>query len=134
MSLDNLPWKEHTVTMHSVGHLSGFRGGRSVARRLVGPVALSFALLGGSAALASPAFAAVQADGPGYGPTSTLPQAENTVPPQNAVPATPTSQSSGLAFTGTDALLTTAVGAGAIGLGGIIVLSSRKRRRDSFSA
>lgn len=119
--------------MHSVGHHSGLRSGRSIARRLVGPVALSFAVLGGSAALASPAFAAVQADGPGYGPTSTLPQAQSTVSPENAVPATPTSQSSGLAFTGTDAFVITAVGAGAIGLGGVIVLSSRKRRRDSFS-
>lgn len=42
--------------------------------------------------------------------------------------------SGGLAFTGTYVAATTAVGAGAIGLGGVIVLSSRKRRRNSFTS
>lgn len=44
------------------------------------------------------------------------------------------SGSGSIAFTGTDALATTAVGAGAIGLGGMLVLSSKKRRRNSFSS
>lgn len=37
-----------------------------------------------------------------------------------------------VAFTGTDAIATTAIGAAAIGAGGLLVLSSRKRRRNSF--
>ncbi len=51
-------------------------------------------------------------------------------------PSSPSSggSSGGLAFTGTDTLATTAVGAGALGLGGILLLSSRKRRRNSFSS
>jgi LPXTG-motif cell wall-anchored protein len=37
--------------------------------------------------------------------------------------------SSHLAFTGTDAVITTMVGAGAIGMGGAFVLVSRRRRQ-----
>ena len=38
-----------------------------------------------------------------------------------------------LAFTGTDAVATGAVGAGVLGVGGLLVLGSRKRRRSNFS-
>jgi len=38
----------------------------------------------------------------------------------------------GIAFTGTDTLLTVALGSGAICLGGLLVLSSRKRRKSDF--
>ena len=38
----------------------------------------------------------------------------------------------GIAFTGTDTVLTMALGAGAICLGGLLVLSSRKRRKSDF--
>ena len=47
-----------------------------------------------------------------------------------AVTTTPTTAP--LAFTGTDAVATSALGAGALCLGGLLVLSSRKRRRNNL--
>jgi hypothetical protein len=52
-----------------------------------------------------------------------------TVPAQQPA-ATPVSTSSGLAFTGADVAITTAAGAAAIGLGGGLVLASRRRRHQ----
>lgn len=215
--------------MHSVEHTSDRSLGRKAARLIVGPAALSVAVFGGSAALASPAFAATPTvPGPGYGAngctitinitvvgddgvTVTVSgncgnQGDKLVFTFNSTPVvlgsttagtngayslpltlpseTPLGQhtitvsdsatgdsasaalsvveeggsngnggaagnggaggnggnaggsngsSGGIAFTGADTLAATAVGAGAIGVGGILLLSSRKRRRNSFT-
>lgn len=214
------------MSVQAKGHVS--RGGSRgrVARLIVGPAALAVAVFGGTAALASPAYAQTAPAGPGYGPSTTCTitinvtvttrgatvvvsgncgnQGDTLVFVLNSTPVslgsitagvngaystslglpsdialgehtitvtdqatgatasvgldvvapgsnsssggggvTGTSGSSGsssssggsgrIAFTGTDVLATTAVGAGAIGLGGMLVLSSKKRRRTFTS-
>ena len=71
-------------------------------------------------------------------PPATTPPPSTTTPPTTAPsvvppppPVVPPTPPSGLAFTGIDAALVTAVGAGAIGAGGALVLASRKRRQPS---
>lgn len=55
-------------------------------------------------------------------------------PASPSVPAAATpSASSSLPFTGTDAVAVAAAGAGALCVGGLLVLASRKRRRDGFA-
>ncbi len=101
-------------------------------RYLVGPLTLGAALFGGAAVVAAaPTYAAAASC---YGPSCeeiTEPVVITNTPV--AAPAPPASSSTGLAFTGTDAVAATAVGAGAIGLGGFLVLGSRKRRRSNFA-
>ena len=53
--------------------------------------------------------------------------------PSAAAPSSTSSSSSGLAFTGTDAAATAGAGAGAIALGGLLVLGSRRRRRNAWT-
>jgi LPXTG-motif cell wall-anchored protein len=47
-------------------------------------------------------------------------------------PAVTTATTAPLAFTGTDAVATSALGAGVLCLGGLLVLGSRKRRRNTL--
>ena len=66
---------------------------------------------------------------PTTAPTTTTPP--TTAPAVAPPPVSPPAPPSGLAFTGIDAALITAVGAGAVGAGGAIVLATRKKRRPS---
>ena len=98
-------------------------------------------ILGGSVIAAAAfsgtlAFTALPASAGSYGPTN----GNNGSPPASpntgdgsqtaAAPATTTS-GGGLAFTGADVALATGIGAGAIGLGGVMVLISRRRQQPS---
>jgi hypothetical protein len=67
--------------------------------------------------------AAIPAAAQPYGPTGAGNGSATTT-----VPVPPAAGGSGLAFTGFDAELTTAVGAAAVGVGGLAVLAARRRR------
>ncbi len=55
-----------------------------------------------------------------------------TASPGVGASSAPSGPSGNIAFTGTNAILTAALGAAAIAVGGLLVLSSRKRRRHSW--
>jgi hypothetical protein len=65
-----------------------------------------------------------------YGPTPSSGSVPAIVTTTTAAPTTTTVKSSALAFTGADVAMSTAAGAVAIGLGGMLVLGARNRRRQ----
>lgn len=75
--------------------------------------------------MAAPAF--------GYGPTPNSSVDPAQLPQTASNGPAPASNSSGLAFTGTDAAITVTLGSGAIAAGGMIVLATRQRRTVSPS-
>ncbi|MBV9661522.1 MAG: hypothetical protein JO337_10225 [Acidimicrobiales bacterium] len=85
--------------------------------------------IGGLGMAAAPAWAYGPTPGSNSG-TGAVSTTDPTTVPQ-ATPAAASTSNGGLAFTGADVTLATAVGAGAIGAGGFIVLMTRRRRQHS---
>lgn len=101
--------------MTKVGlRVKSLAGGAIVAASMCG--ALAFGVAPASAYGPTPS----PSDGSSQGATSNVP---------DGTPAAASNSSSNLAFTGTDAVITTVVGAGAVGVGGVLVLASRRRRQ-----
>jgi len=112
---------------------------KSQTQRVLSAVGIGFFSL--SALAASVFVAPAGSTAFAYGPTPPTTTPPTTTPPTTTPPTTtpaavvppvsPPAPPSGLAFTGIDAALITAVGAGAVGAGGAMVLASRKKRRPS---